>query len=361
MVRPIYSFLNINNLRNNFFLIQKLSGNKNIWLVIKGDAYGHGIKNIFDVLKDYVDGFSVLSINEAIYLRNIGWKKGILLLEGFFDFTEIELCIKYNISSVIHSFWQINFLKKIRGLYNKIDIYLKLNVNLNRLGFNYSEINKVFYILKSINIIKNLSLIIHLSLSSRYNNIIFLKNKYYKIFNLNFKDISISSSLALILNINDIYSTWVRIGILLYGLSPTGNMNDVLHLGFKPVMTFLSKIISIKYIKKNQYIGYNNGFYTNKNRLIGVVACGYADGYPRQLSNKYFVLVKNIFKAQILGYISMDMMIIDLLDNKDINIGDNVELWGENIYVDDLARIANTVGYDLICGLNKNRVILKLK
>ncbi len=361
MIRPIYSLLNVNNLKNNFFLIQKLSCNKNIWLVVKSDAYGHGIKNIFDILKNYVNGFSVLSIDEAIYLRNIGWKKNILLLEGFFDFSEIKLCIEYNISIVIHSFWQINLLKKINNLYNKIDVYLKMNINLNRLGFDYSEVDKIFLILKSFSIVKYLSLIIHLSLSDKNNNIFFLKSKYYKIFNLNFKEISISSSLGLILNINDIYSTWIRIGILLYGLSPTGNIHDILNLGFKPVMSLKSKIISIKYVKKNQYIGYNNGFFTNENKLIGIISCGYADGYPRQLSNKCYVLVKNYFKAKILGYISMDMMMIDLSNNKTINVGDSIELWGEHIYVDNLAKIANTVGYDLICGLNKNRVISKLK
>ncbi len=361
MVRPVYSILNINNLKNNFFLIRKLSHNKNIWLVVKGDAYGHRIKNVYNILKNYVDGFSVLSVEEALYLRNIGWNKYILLLEGFFDFTELELCLQYNISVVIHSFWQINLLKKINNVYKKINVYLKLNVNLNRLGFNTCDFYRAFLILKSLDIVKYLSLIIHLSWLDKYRNILFLKEKYNKIFSLNFKEISISSSLGLIKNVNDFYSTWIRIGVLLYGLSPSGNINDILNVGFKPVMSFTSKIISIKNIKSNQYIGYSNGFYSNKNRLIGIVACGYADGYPRQLSNKYYVLVNNNFKAKILGYIAMDMMIIDLLDNTSINIGDNVELWGEHLYVDDLAKVANTIGYDLICGLNKNRVSWKLK
>ncbi len=361
MVRPIYSSLNINNLKNNFFLIRKLSGNKSIYLVVKGDAYGHGIKNIYNILKDFIDGFSVLSIEEALYLRNIGWKKYILLLEGFFDLSEIELCLKYNISVVIHSFWQIDLLKNINNKYKKIDIYLKLNINLNRLGFNYYDFCKAFLILKSFDIVKYLSLIIHLSWLDKYSNFIFLKEKYNKIFNLGFKEITITSSLGLILNVNDFYSTWIRIGILLYGLSPTGNFNDIKHFGFKPVMSFCSKIISIKNVKNDQYIGYGNGFYCKKNKLIGVVACGYTDGYPRQLSNKYYVLINNNFKAKIIGYISMDMMTVDLSHNYSINVGDNVELWGENLYIDDLAKAANTISYDLVSGLNRNRVVLKLK
>ncbi len=361
MDRPIYKILNIKNLKNNFFLIRKLSKNKNIWLVVKSDAYGHGIKNIYNILNFYVDGFSVLSIKEALYLRNIGWKKSILLLEGIFSFQEIKICLKYNFSIVIHSYWQINLLKKILFLNKKINVYLKLNFNINRLGFSSSKLYNTFNILKSFKIIKSISLIIHITLLNKDSDISIINKKYIKIFNLNFKEISISSSLGLIWGINDIYSTWIRIGILLYGLSPTGNNNDISQYGFKPVMSFKSKIISIRKINKNKFIGYSNSFYSLKKRIIGVVACGYADGYPRQLSNKYYVLVNNNFKAQILGYISMDMMIIDLNNNYNIKIGDEVELWGENICVDDVAKIANTISYDLLSGINKDRVMCKLK
>ncbi len=361
MVRSVFSILNINNLKNNFFLIRKLSNNRNIWIVIKGDAYGHGIKNICDILFNYVDGFAVLNIQEAIYLRNIGWLKPILLLEGFFDFDEIKLCFKYNVDIVIYSEWQVNLFKKFFILNKKINIYLKLNSNLNRLGFNTSEFRKNYFILKSNNLVRYISLIFHFTLSTKYSSTLFLTKEINKILDLKFKDISILSSLGLIWNTIDIYSSWLRIGILLYGLSPTGNIDDILKYGFKPVMSLVSKIISIKKIKGKQYIGYSNSFYSNRERFIGVISCGYADGYPRQLSNKCYVLVKNSFKARIIGYISMDMIIIDLLDNENIKIGDSVELWGENLYLDNIAKIANTISYDLLCGLNKSRVFYKLK
>ncbi len=361
MNRPIYKILNIKNLRNNFFLIRKLSKNKNIWLVVKSDAYGHGIKNIYNILSNYVDGFSVLSIKEALYLRNIGWNKSILLLEGIFSLEELKLCLKYNFSIVIHSFWQIELFKKILDFSNRIHIYLKLNSNINRLGFLNNEFNNIYNIIKSFKIVKYLSLIIHITLLSKDSNFFSLNKEYIKIFNLGFKEISISSSLGLIWGINDIYSTWIRVGILLYGLSPTGNINDILNYGFKPVMSFKSKIISIKIINKNQFIGYSNSFLSVKKRLVGVVACGYADGYPRQLSNRYYVLVNKKIKAQILGYISMDMMVIDLDNNYNIKIGDDVELWGEYLYVDDVAKVANTISYDLLSGISRDRVICKLR
>ncbi len=362
MVRPIFNVINTRNLINNFLLIRKLSLNKKLWIVIKSNAYGHGIVNIYNILYKYsIDGFAVLSIEEAIYLRNLGYKNSILLLEGCFDLEELKLCFKWNFIIVIHSYWQINLFKKI-NYDNKIDIYLKFNDDLNRLGFDLNKIENIVNIIKSFKNINNISIIIHFA---KFGNKYYLKKKTYfnkKLVNFKFKNISLFSSSSLIYSINDIKSNWIRIGILLYGVSPTGNFNDISKYGFKPVMNFISKIICIRRIKKGQSIGYNHSFFSSINRFIGVVACGYADGYPRQLSNIYYVLINNVFKANILGYISMDMMVVDLFDNfYNIKIGDVVELWGENLHIDDVAKFSNTINYNLMCSINSNRVKFMLK
>ncbi len=359
MIRPIFNIINISNLRNNFLLIRKLSLNKKVWIVIKSNAYGNGIENIYKILSIYnIDGFAVLTIDEAICLRDLGYKNSILLLEGYFDLEELKLCFELNITVVIHSYWQIKLLKKI-NVNKKINVYLKLNSDLNRLGFNFLNFKRIFYILKFIFIIKNISLMIHLS---KYKKNIYFDDFYKNIFNFKFKNISIYSSSSLIWNIKMLKTNWVRIGILLYGSSPTGNFIDISKYGFKPVVTFQSKIIDIKIVKKGQFIGYNNSFYSNKDRIIGIVSCGYADGYPRCLSNNFFVLINYKFKAKILGYISMDIMIVDLLDNYfGIKIGDDVELWGENLHIDYVAKFANTVSYQLMCSVNFNRVKFLLK
>lgn len=359
MIRPIFCNLNINNFINNFFIIKKLSFKKKIWVVFKANAYGHGIKNLYKFIWKYVDGFAVVDLKEALILRKLGFKKSILLLEGYFDIDDIYLCIKFNLTVVLHSYWQINLLNNINFKFYKLNVYLKFNNDLNRLGFNIKDFKKMYFILKKKIYIKNISLMIHLAKSNKNDNKYNYLYNYNKLNFLKFKDISIFSSSGLLWHINNVFNNWLRIGILLYGCSPNGNYNDIKSYGFKPVMSLNSKIISIRRIKKGQNIGYSNLYNSDIDRLIGIVACGYADGYPRQLSNKSYVLINNYFKAKILGYISMDMMIVDLLNNNNINIGSNVELWGENLFIDDVSKLANTISYNLMCCINHNRIIFK--
>ncbi len=355
-MRPLYSILNIKNLKNNLFIIRNLSKKKKIWFVVKANAYGHGIKNIYNYIYDKVDGFAVVTICEALYLRNLGFNGPILLLEGFFDYEELLICFKFNFIVVIHSYWQINLFNKINNQIDGLDIYIKLNYDLNRLGFEIKYIKDVYYTLKKNSLIKSISLIIHLAKINEYDlNFLYFK----KIKNINFKNISILSSFGLLFNELKFINNWFRIGILLYGLSPTGDFNDIKKYNFKPVMNFKSKIISIRKVKSNIGVGYNHSYYTNKSTTIGIVACGYADGYPRQLSNKAFVIVNNIYKANIIGYISMDLMVIDLSNCNNIKIGSDIELWGENLYIDKIAKLSNTISYNLICNINHKRIIFK--
>ncbi len=362
MVRPIFCSLNINNLRNNLFLIRKFSGFRKIWFVIKGNAYGHGIKNIYNYIYNDVDGFAVVTLNEALCLRNLGFKKYILLLEGFFDLDDIKLCIELNLIIVLHSIWQIKLLLDNVNIFGnkKIDIYLKFNNDLNRLGFNYKKIKFLFYLLKKKFFINTISLMFHLSRSSKNDSKYYYFNNYNKLIKINFYNISVFSSSGLIWHVNNIYTNWLRVGILLYGSSPTGDFNDIKKYGFKPVMSFYSKLICINKINYGQGVGYNHSYICNyKKRLVGVVACGYADGYLRQLSNKSFVLVNNLIKSRVIGYISMDMMMIDLSYNYNIKIGSIVELWGENLHIDSVAKKANTISYHLMCSINHDRVFFK--
>ncbi len=361
MIRPLYSILNINNLKKNLLIIRSMSKKKKIWLVLKANAYGHGIKNIYNYIYDKVDGFAVVTLNEAILLRNLGFKKPILLLEGFFDYKDINLCLKFDLTIVLHSYWQFILLKKIKYKNKKINVYLKYNYDLNRLGFNFFLLKKVFIKLKYIKLINDISLIIHLSkYNIDYINFFYL-NILNKFKNILFKNISIFSSYGLILNNLCIGDNWLRIGILLYGCSPTGDYNDIKKYGFKPVMSLLSKIIGIQYVNSNIGVGYGHSYFTNSKKIIGIVACGYADGYPRQLSNNSFVLVNGFLKARIIGNISMDMMMIDLSNNYNIKIGSLVELWGKNLCIDYIAKLANTINYNLICNINHKRIIFKFK
>ncbi len=362
-MRPIFVDINICNLKRNNKLIRNLCINKKIWLVLKANAYGHGLKNIyFGLNNNDIDGLAVLSIDEAILLRNLGFNKLILLLEGFFDLEELKLCLKFNFIIVIHSKWQIYLLKKVI-IYNKIDVFLKINFNLNRLGFSLDKISEIFFILKNINNIRYISLMLHFSKSDNYVEFNKYIDKYIKLLlnlNLKFKYTSIFSSSGIIWHLNKIKSDWVRAGIILYGSSPTNNYLDIVNYGFKPVMTFRSEIICIQKVKFGHNIGYGVNYISDRDRFIGIVACGYADGYPRQLSNRSFVLIDNYFKCKVIGSIFMDMMIVDLLNNRNIFIGSKVELWGEYVCIDHIAKLANTINYHLMCSINFNRVKFNL-
>ncbi len=360
-MRPVYVDININNLNNNLNLIRNFCVKKKIWLVLKSNAYGHGLKNIYCNLFGSIDGLAVLNVSEALFLRNLGFTKSILLLGGFFDLEELKLCVEYNFIIVVYNVTQISLIKKL-SFTEKLSIYLKFNFNLNRLGFNFKEIKKNFYILQSINNVQYISLILHFSNSDKFVNFNEVFHRYKSLIDLSllrFKNISLFSSAGIIWHLNDLNNDWVRAGIILYGSSPTNNYSDIINYGFKPVMTFRSEIICIQKVKCGQTIGYGNNYISDRNRLIGIVACGYADGYPRQLSNNSFVLIDNCFKCHVIAVV-MDMMMVDLLDNKDVYVGSKVELWGGNICIDTIAKLANTVNYHLMCSINHSRVNFKL-
>ncbi|QJC34342.1 alanine racemase [Enterobacteriaceae endosymbiont of Donacia crassipes] len=352
MVRPISAIINTAALKNNLKIIKNIAFKSKVWSVLKSDAYGHGIKNIYPFINSNSDGFAVLTLDEAIILRKNGCNKPILLLEGFFDKKELYLIYKYYLTITLHSNWQLKTLIKYKSQY-PINIYIKINSGMNRLGFPTKKILKIIYIIKNNINFSKISLMTHFSdttinsnfIKKQINNIKKHINNYY-----NFP-CSFANSAAILWH-KDTHYDWVRTGIILYGASPTGIWEDIAKKKIKPVMTLKSKIISIQKIYPGQIIGYNCKYYSNKKRKIGIIACGYADGYPRNINNETFVSVKGI-KAKILGDISMDMIAIDLLNIPTAQIGNSVELWGDNIKIDDVAKSANTIGYELMCSLSK--------
>lgn len=352
MVRPIYAAINSNALKNNLKIIKNIAYKSKIWSVLKADAYGHGIKNIYPIIKDDSDGFAILTLDEAIILRKNGCNKPILLLEGFFNKEELDLIYKYFLTITIHNKWQLNKLIKYKSKY-PINIYIKINTGMNRLGFPVKDIISIINTIKNKIKVYNITLMTHFADASQ--NSYFVKKQINNIK----KNISIYHNFscsfansAAILWHSYSYYDWIRTGIILYGASPTGNWKDISKKKIQPVMTLKSKIISIQKIYPGDTIGYNRRYYTKKKHKIGIVACGYADGYPRNISNNTYVLIKGI-KTLILGSVSMDMIVIDLTNIPTAKIGSSVELWGKNIKIDDIAKSSNTIGYELMCSVSK--------
>ncbi|MXP50929.1 alanine racemase [Pantoea sp. SoEX] len=345
MSRPIIATINQKALKHNLSIVRSIVPKLKIWSVIKANAYGHGINNIWS-LSD-TDGFALLSLEEAIMLRQHGWKKPILLLEGFFHVKDLYLISRYNLTTVIHSHWQIKALENT-VLLNPVSIYLKINSGMNRLGFEQKSFNKILYKLNFLKNIRDITLMMHIGNNDNSDNINYfdrikksIKGKDYLC--------SISNSACVLWN-SDVHYDWVRVGILLYGASPSGNWSDIANINLQPAMTLSSKIIGIQKLRLGDTIGYGSSYIAKKRQRIGIVACGYADGYPRHAPNGTPLLVDGNI-TQLLGTVSMDMITIDLTNCPQTCIGSSVELWGNTIKIDQVAKAAGTVSYELMCSL----------
>ncbi|QJC29778.1 alanine racemase [Enterobacteriaceae endosymbiont of Plateumaris sericea] len=355
MTRPIFAVINTNALKHNLKLIKNIISKSKIWSVIKANAYGHGIKNIWKSLIQ-TDGFAVLTLDEALLLREYGCNKPILLLEGFFNIKDLAIIYKYHLTITIHSNWQLKMLLLNKPKY-PIDIYIKINSGMNRLGFNLKHIHSVINIINLIKI-KNVTFMTHFAnASKKSHNIINYTINYINNYINKYNFLRSFANSAAVLWHPQTYYDWVRTGIILYGASPTGNWKDIKKNKIIPVMTLNSKIISIQKLLPGNTVGYNYSYCTNKYRRIGIVACGYADGYPKNISNNTPILVDGHI-TKILGDVSMDMIAVDLINIPTANIGSKVELWGENIKIDDIAQSANTISYELMCSLSKRVPII---
>ncbi|VFP80078.1 alanine racemase [Candidatus Erwinia haradaeae] len=350
MSRPIVAIINQKALKNNLSIVRKMISTAQLWAVVKANAYGHGIKRIWKSLCQ-ADGFALLSIHEALLLRDSGWQKPILLLEGFFHPNDIKILAQYNLTTVVHSQWQIKALAKAK-LLAPLHIYLKMNCGMNRLGFQPDDIHSVWQQLKEIKSIGTLTLMAHFANAENAEGVIEPMQKIYQASkNLNCQ-MSLANSAAILLH-PQTHLNWVRPGIILYGAFPKrdGNQSIMSNSGFEPVMTLNSKIIAIQEIASGSTVGYDNSYRANCKQRIGIVACGYADGYPRHApSGTPVKILEHMTKT--IGTVSMDMMAIDLTLCPQAYIGSKVELWGKNVKIDDVATASKTVGYELMCALS---------
>lgn len=349
-MRPAQAIVDLTALRHNFQLAKTLSHSK-IIAVVKADAYGHGAVRCAHSLADQTEAFAVACIEEAIELRTSGIKNPILLLEGFFEEQELSVINEYDLWTVIHSDWQINAIEKI-SLTSPLTIFLKMDSGMHRVGFLASDCLNAYQRLMATKKISAVRLMSHFSRADEPDNN--YTQKQFKDFQNIVKTLQIETCLCnspAILAWTNVQSNWVRPGIMLYGSTPFEQaQRQASHL--IPVMTLQSKIIAIREIPANEPIGYGACFITKKPMRIGVVAMGYADGYPRQVPNNTPVLVNNI-KTYLVGRVSMDMLTVDITDIPSANLGSHVELWGKNVLASDIALLANTISYQLFCNVKR--------
>lgn len=343
-MRPLKALINIDNARHNLKQVKLLAQSSKIMATLKANAYGHGMSYMATAFSD-ADAFSVLTIEDAIELRESGFDKKILLLEGVFDPEDLNIASSFGFDIVVHSEYQLTLLRQLHNE-KKLDIHLKINTGMNRLGFPIEKIPKVYEQLKSDQRIANIVFMSHFANADRDNGTSEQFAVLENIMNDYNEPFSLANSAAIIKNKSS-HTDWVRPGIILYGASP---LEDPIE-NLKPVMTLRSEIIAIQEINQGDSVGYGGEFKAERKMRIGIVACGYADGYPRHAPTGTPVIVDNM-ETRTLGRVSMDMLAVDLTDMPRANFGSEVELWGENLSVDRVAKHASTVGYQLLCAVS---------
>ncbi|HEU0234342.1 MAG TPA: alanine racemase [Gallionella sp.] len=346
MPRPIQAHINPSALENNLRVARRAAPSARIMAVIKADGYGHGLLRTAGALSA-ADGFALLDIHDAVRLREAGFRQAILLLEGAFNAEDMAIVAQYDLACVIHSAWQIALLDACPGK-GSLDVWLKVNSGMNRLGFVPQQAAQALEQLRRHRAVRSITLMTHFANADEARGIagpLALFNDFaapYRIAR------SLANSAAL-LRYPETHGDWVRPGIMLYGASPFDEVSAQ-QLGLQPAMTLRSRIIATQELRVGDEIGYGALFRAEHAMRIGIVACGYADGYPRHAPNGTPVLVDGQ-ATQTLGRVSMDMLYADLSRLPQTGVGSSVTLWGEGLPVEGVARAAGTVSYELMCAL----------
>ena len=347
MSRPVKASIDLSALRQNLQIVRRAAPGARVWAVVKANAYGHGLARMWQAL-NAADGYALLNLEEAILLREKGWKGPILLLEGFFHADELALLDKYRLTTSVHSNWQIKALQQAK-LHAPLDIYLKVNSGMNRLGFMPERVHTVWQQLRSLANVGEMTLMSHFADAENPEGIAEPMRRIEQAAEGLDCPRSLSNSAATLWH-PEAHFDWVRPGIVLYGASPSGQWRDIANSGLKPAMTLSSEVIAVQTLKSGERVGYGGLYQTSGEQRIGIVACGYADGYPRVAPSGTPVLVDGV-RTTTVGRVSMDMLAVDLTPCPQAGIGAPVELWGKEIKIDDVAASSGTVGYELMCAL----------
>jgi alanine racemase len=356
MSRPIQARIDLAALRHNHSVARRYAGSARVWAVLKANAYGHGLLRAARALADSADGFALIEIEGAIALREAGLRQPILLLEGFYAADEIPLIVEYSLTTAIHSLHQLDLLiRSYPAKDARLPVYLKLNTGMNRLGLNQNELDYAIHALNGAPHIGAITLMTHFAdadCDSDGRGIGEQMERLRTMRSALTHPVSLANSAALLRYPESLGSDqdWARAGIMLYGSSPFPDLRSAADFELKPVMTLASELIAVRDLARGDRIGYGGTFIADAPMKVGVIACGYADGYPRQAPTGTPVLVAGR-RSRTLGRVSMDKICVDLTAIPGAGIGSPVVLWGQDLPADEVAAAAGTISYELFCAL----------
>ncbi|MBC7500293.1 MAG: alanine racemase [Herminiimonas sp.] len=347
MPRPISAIIDIAALQHNLRVAKTCSPRAKVWAIVKANAYGHGLDNAVTAFA-LADGLGLIEIDAAVDLRARGWRKPVLLLEGFFQPADLQVVADCSLDTAIHCNEQIAMLEAAH-LALPVDIHLKMNTGMNRLGFTPAEFRVAYHRLRMIPSVRNITLMTHFANADEPLHGALPLAEQMRRFDSGAQGLagalSLSNSAGSLMH-SELHSDWIRPGIMLYGGTPGGKSAE--SFGLLPAMTLTSEIIGVQQIDIGDAVGYGSRFIANRPTRVGVVACGYADGYPRHAPNGTPVLVDGL-RTELIGRVSMDMLTVDLSTVPSARIGSKVVLWGAGLPIDEVANASGTIGYELMC------------
>ncbi len=354
MARPTVAKIRLDSFRHNYLLARSIHGHQAL-AVIKANAYGHGAVKCAQAIENVADGFAVATIEEALQLREAKITKPILLLEGFFEATELPVIAQHDLWVVVHHEWQVQALLTAE-LSRPLNVWLKMDSGMHRVGLSPENYRSTYEQLIHHPNVAQVVLMSHFACADETASdhpIQQIQTFRSATTGLN-APASLSNS-AGILGWPSSYAQWGRPGIMLYGADPTNNLSVELNKKLQAVMQFESKIFSIRTLSKGESVGYGCSFVAERTTRVGVVACGYADGYPRHAPTGTPICVDGKL-TRLIGRVSMDMLTVDLSDIPEATIGSCVELWGDQVAVGEVASSAGTIAYELLCNVKRARL-----
>ncbi|MBI5717988.1 MAG: alanine racemase [Burkholderiales bacterium] len=370
MPRPIEALIHTNALAHNLARARAAVPDARLWAVVKANAYGHGIERAYEGLRG-ADGFALLDLAEAERIRALGWRGPVLLLEGAFEPRDLELASRLALWHTVHCSEQIDWLAAHKTAAPH-HVFLKMNSGMNRLGFRPESYRAAWARLNALPQVGEVGLMTHFSDADGAGGI----ERQLRTFEAVTRDLpgerSVANSAAILRHHGgaigaprgDHGGDWVRAGIMSYGSAADFPEHDAAHWDLRPAMTLRTRLITTQQLEPGDTVGYGSSFTAERAMRIGIAACGYADGYPRHAGSGTPVLVDGE-RTGTVGRVSMDMMAVDLSALPRAGLGSEVTLWGRGgcgdrrdrdtsdtvLSIDEVARAAGTIGYELMCAL----------
>lgn len=352
MTRATRAVIDLAALQHNLGIARRLAAPAKVMAIIKANAYGHGMLQVARALQS-ADAFGVATLDEALQLRQAGIHKTIILLEGFSRVSELEKLRQHGFEIVLHQEQQLAALEG-NNQGPAVGVWFKIDTGMHRLGFAPVQVAAMYQ--RAVNcksIKKPITLFTHFANADDRRDP--ATARQLQVFKQTIEQTGAGQSAMCIANSAGIlgwsesHAQWVRPGIMLYGVSPFNDSTAAEH-DLKPVMTLQSELLAISMRQRGDRIGYGGSYSCPEAMPVGVVAIGYGDGYPRHAKAGTPVLL-NGQRVPLIGRVSMDMITVDLRTQPDAKIGDTVTLWGEGLPVEEIARHADTIGYQLLCGV----------